>query len=133
MQQDPSPSSAVPADRIPPPPPWQPAAAEEASVLAAHQDAWQRDSLQKELAATRDELDAMRALLDELPGIFESRFAGRMEPLLAQKQRLLLETDQLRQQLLSLQPAGNPGSFPALLPGSPSPREQGGEVPRQAA
>ena len=60
MQQEPSPPSAIPADRIPPPPPWQPAAAEEASVLAAHQEAWQRDSLQKELAATRDELEAMR-------------------------------------------------------------------------
>lgn len=129
MQQEPSQPSAIPADRIPPPPPWQPAAAEEASVLAAHQEAWQRDSLQKELAATRDELEAMRALLDELPAIFESRFASRMEPLLAQKQRLLLETDQLRQHLLSLQPA----SFPALLPGRPVPQGQGSEGPRQAA
>lgn len=133
MQQEPSPPSAIPADRIPPPPPWQPAAAEEASVLAAHQEAWQRDSLQKELAATRDELEAMRALLDELPAIFESRFASRMEPLLAQKQRLLLETDQLRQHLLSLQPASSPASFPALLPGRPIPQGQGSEGPRQAA
>lgn len=133
MQQDSTKPSAIPADRIPPPPPWQPAAGEEASVLAAHQEAWQRDSLRKELAATRDELDAMRALLDELPAIFESRFASRMEPLLAQKQRLLLETDQLRQQLLSLQPAGNPGSFPALLPGRPVPQGQAGKGPRQAA
>jgi non-ribosomal peptide synthetase component E (peptide arylation enzyme) len=86
--------------------------------LEAHQEAWQRDSLQKELAATRDELQAMRALLDELPGIFESRFASRMEPLQAQKQRLLGETEQLRQQLLSLQPSGGTTGLPALMPGT---------------
>ena len=86
--------------------------------MEAHQEAWQRDSLQKELAATRDELQAMRALLDELPGIFESRFSSRMEPLQAQKQRLLGETEQLRQQLLSLQPSGSTSALSALMPGA---------------
>ncbi len=75
--------------------------------------AGQRDSLQRELAATREELEAMRALLDQLPEIFESRFASRMDPLLAERQRLVGETENLRQHLLELQP-----STPALAAGS---------------
>jgi septal ring factor EnvC (AmiA/AmiB activator) len=83
-------------------------------VFDAHQRGWQRDSLQRELAATREELEAMRALLDQLPEIFESRFASRMDPLLAERQRLVGETEHLRQHLLELQP-----STPALMAQQP--------------
>lgn len=128
MQHDPGP--------IPPPPPWQPAAGGEVlvgsvsteaaiaadsrasedsrSVLDSHQESWRRESLQRELAATREELAAMRALLEELPAIFEGRFASRLEPLLGQRQRLQAETAQLREQLLALQPAS--GTTAALPP-----------------
>jgi uncharacterized protein (DUF3084 family) len=100
----------------PPPPPWPPAGTESEGVFSAHQERWQQQSLEQQLAATREELAAMKQLLDELPGIFERRFAQRMEPLLAHRERLLSETQQLRQELAQLQGPPGPLSLPALPP-----------------
>jgi hypothetical protein len=74
-------------------------------VFSPHQQTWKRESLQRELAACREELAAMRALLDDLPQIFESKFETRLQPLLEQKQRLLEGNQGLRQQLSQLQPS----------------------------
>ncbi|MCP9927070.1 hypothetical protein [Cyanobium sp. CH-040] len=78
------------------------------ALLASHQQAWKRESLEKELAACREELAAMRALLDDLPRIFESKFENRLRPLLEQKERLLHGNEGLREQLRQLQPGGLP-------------------------
>ena len=58
----------------------------------------------------------MKQLMDELPGIFERRFALRMEPLLAHRERLLSETRQLRHDLVQLQGQWAPLNLPMLPP-----------------
>lgn len=98
------------------------------SLLASHQQAWKRESLEKELAACREELASMRALMDDLPRIFESKFENRLRPLLEQKQRLLKSNDDLREQLRQLQPgaASIAGALPpAATPGDPPPASSG--------
>ncbi len=86
--------------------PDQPPAPETAaSLFASHQQSWKRDSLQQELTACRQELASMQALINDLPDIFEGKFAARMQPLLEQKQRLMAGNQGLREQLSSLQAA----------------------------
>ena len=85
-------------------------------VFSAHQQRWRQQSLEQQLAATREELAAMKQLMDELPGIFERRFALRMEPLLAHRERLLSETRQLRHDLVQLQGQRVPLNLPLLPP-----------------
>ncbi|MEX1324186.1 MAG: hypothetical protein AB1Z21_08380 [Synechococcaceae cyanobacterium] len=131
MAPDPSPSAGPGSGAIPPPPQWWsetpgPEGSERPeSVLSAHQQTWKRESLQQELAACRQELASMRALLDDLPQIFESKFENRLQPLLEQKQRLLEGNQGLREQLSRLQPGGKPiaGSLmPAPVPAPPASR-----------
>lgn len=109
MAPDPPPSAGPESGAIPPPPQWwdgAPGGADASdSVFSPHQQTWKRESLQRELAACREELAAMRALLDDLPQIFESKFETRLQPLLEQKQRLLEGNQGLRQQLSQLQPS----------------------------
>jgi hypothetical protein len=69
------------------------------------------------LAATREELAAMKQLIEELPDIFERRFALRLEPLLAHRERLRHENEQLRHELLQLHGQRPPLSLPVLPPG----------------
>jgi hypothetical protein len=77
-------------------------------VFSSHQQTWKRESLQRELVACREELAAMRALLDDLPRIFEGKFENRLQPLLEQKQRLLDGNQGLREQLSQLQTGALP-------------------------
>ena len=77
--------------------------------LFAHQ-------LERELARTREELQAMQALLEDLPSVFENKFRQRLQPLLEQQQRLLSENTVLRQHLHQLQPGVGTGPQPVLLP-----------------
>jgi hypothetical protein len=86
-----------------PPPSLPPIGTEEEGVFAAHQESWRQQSLEQQLASTREELAAMKQLIEELPEIFERRFALRLEPLLAHREQLHSETQQLRQDLLQLQ------------------------------
>ena len=72
--------------------------------------------LERELARTREELQAMQALLEDLPSVFENKFRQRLQPLLEQQQRLLSENTVLRQHLHQLQPGVGTGSQPVLLP-----------------
>lgn len=73
--------------------------------------------LERELARTREELQAMQALLEDLPNIFENKFRQRLQPLLEQQQRLLSENTVLRQHLHQLQPGvGTAPHQPVLLP-----------------
>lgn len=90
-------------------------------VFSVHQERWRQQSLEQQLAATHEELAAMKHLIEELPEIFERRFALRMEPLLAHRERLLNETQQLRHDLLQLQAQRLPLSLPVL---PPEPRQQ---------
>lgn len=127
MAADPSPSAGSNSGAIPPPPHWwtgasggveagaAEAGAAEAGVgeasdplFSPHQQTWKRDSLLQELSACRDELASMRALLNDLPQIFESKFETRLQPLLEQKQRLLEGNQGLREQLSQLNPAADP-------------------------
>jgi hypothetical protein len=72
--------------------------------------------LERELARTREELQAMQALLEDLPSVFENKFRQRLQPLLEQQQRLLSENTLLRQHLHQLQPGVATAPQPVLLP-----------------
>ena len=72
--------------------------------------------LERELARTREELQAMQALLEDLPSVFENKFRQRLQPLLEQQQRLLSENTVLRQHLHQLQPGVGAAPQPVLLP-----------------
>ena len=72
--------------------------------------------LERELARTREELQAMQALLEDLPSVFENKFRQRLQPLLEQQQRLLSENTMLRQHLHQLQPGVGAAPQPVLLP-----------------
>jgi len=61
----------------------------------------------------------MKQLIEELPEIFERRFALRMEPLLAHRERLLGEIHDLRHNLLQLQAEHQPLTLPVLPPVRP--------------
>lgn len=88
------------------------------SVLASHHQAWRLESVNRELSATREELDAMRSLLEKLPAIFEQRFNSRIEPLMKERELLLSETNRLRQHLLELTPNSGSLPLPSLPPAS---------------
>lgn len=98
---------------IPPAPKWPSSAS---SVFLWQQQQERREALEHELAKTREELEAMQALLEELPALFEDKFRQRLQPLLEQQQRLLDENANLRQHLLQLQPAAESGRQPLLMP-----------------
>ena len=72
--------------------------------------------LERELARTREELQTMQALLEDLPSVFENKFRQRLQPLLEQQQRLLSENTVLRQHLHQLQPGVGAAPQPVLLP-----------------
>ena len=72
--------------------------------------------MERELARTREELQAMQALLEDLPSVFENKFRQRLQPLLEQQQRLLSENTVLRQHLHQLQPGVGAAPQPVLLP-----------------
>lgn len=125
MAADQPPSAGRESGAIPPPPQWwaeSAGAAEPADPLfSPHQQTWKRDSLLRELAACREELASMRALLNDLPQIFEGKFETRLEPLLEQKQRLLEGNQDLREQLRQLQPAASEAVAGQLMPAADPP------------
>lgn len=134
-------SGATPPEPRPPEPRWwveDGGAADSGDPLfSPHQHTWKRDSLERELAACREELEAMQALLHDLPQIFEGKFEARLQPLLEQKQRLLEGNQGLRRQLHQLQPASEALAgrlMPAADPPSPaaSRRQAWGRNLRQA-
>jgi uncharacterized protein YhaN len=98
---------------IPPAPKWQPSAA---SVFSWHQQRERQEELEQELAKTREELQAMQALLEDLPSLFEDKFRQRLQPMLEQQQRLLQDNADLRHHLLQLQPGSQPGRQRVLMP-----------------
>ncbi|MCT0224312.1 hypothetical protein [Synechococcus sp. CS-1328] len=102
------------------------------------QQAWQQQMLERELASTRAELEAMQELLQELPEIFERKFQQRLQPLLAHQQRLLSENEGLRSQMRLLRPAdpapADVGSGTAApVPYSPTPESTAVPPPTAAA
>ena len=100
-------------DAIPPAPKWQPSVT---SVLSWQQQQERQNELEQELVKTREELQAMQALLEDLPSLFEDKFRQRLQPMLDQQQRLINDNDNLRQHLLQLQPGSDTGTQRLLLP-----------------
>jgi hypothetical protein len=100
-------------DVTPPVPKWQPSVT---SVFLWHQQQERHSELEWELAKTREELQAMQDLLEDLPKLFEDKFRQRLQQLLEQQQRLLRENAMLRQHLLMpQQEQSRPGRRQALL------------------
>lgn len=83
---------------IPPVPKWQSSVP---SVFLWQQQE-RREELERELAKTREELQAMQVLLEELPALFEDKFRQRLQPMLEEQQRLLDDNVRLRQRLLQI-------------------------------
>jgi uncharacterized protein YhaN len=100
-------------DAIPPAPKWQPCVT---SDFLWHQQQERQNELEQELAKTREELQAMQALLEDLPSLFEDKFRQRLQPMLDQQQRLLSDNANLRQHLLQLQPGSDTSTQGLLLP-----------------
>ncbi|MEX0588606.1 MAG: hypothetical protein WD136_05050 [Cyanobium sp.] len=107
------PDSTIDPVVIPPSPKWQPPAA---SVLSWQQQRERQDELEQELAKTREEVQAMQALLEDLPALFEDKFSQRLQPMLEQQQRLLEDNASLRQHLVQLQPGSEPPRQRLLMP-----------------
>jgi hypothetical protein len=75
-----------------------------------------RLAVNQQLSATRRELDELRSLLDTLPEIFERKFEERLAPMLTQRQRLLEQNGELRQQMHQLEGTATHGqSHPRLV------------------
>ena len=85
------------SDLTPPIPKWQPSVT---SAFLWHQHQERQSELERELAKTREELQAMQDLLADLPKLFEDKFRQRLQQLLEQQQRLLRDNAMLRQHLL---------------------------------
>jgi len=120
MGPDQQPQSAEGLPPVPPPPPPQPqwgSAAE--AVFHWNQRNQRQEQLEQELQATRDQLEALQDLLNDLPEIFERKFQGRLQPILEQQHRLLQDNASLRQQL-ALQPQEQQRQL-LLSAGAPAP------------
>ncbi|MFN5195497.1 MAG: hypothetical protein ACK5E6_13925 [Cyanobacteriota bacterium] len=82
--------------------------------------------LERELSACRAEIAALQDLLEDLPGIFESKFRQRLQPLLEQRDQLMQDNQALRQQMLAHQQAGaDPRRWLPDADGPPAGREPG--------
>jgi DNA repair exonuclease SbcCD ATPase subunit len=73
--------------------------------------------LRFELEATRNELNALQDMLEELPVILERKFQLRLQGLLQQQRALIARNESLRAQILALAPSPAPTS---LLEGAAS-------------
>jgi hypothetical protein len=123
--QQPQPPEGLPAvPPLPPQPRWSGAAQ---AVFTWTQQSGREQQLHKDLQAAHDELEAMQALLSDLPEIFERKFQSRLEPILEQQHRLLEDNAALRQQLLQIQPQQGSQDRRLLMPG---PEFSDGEAPR---
>jgi hypothetical protein len=116
MPSDQQPESAEGLPSVPPPPP-PPTRAGAAGGAFFHwnQPNWRQEQLEQELRDAREELEAVQALLKELPQIFERKFQSRLQPILGEQERLIQENCDLRQQVLQLQP-GARAPQPMLSP-----------------
>ncbi|WP_157665392.1 DUF4115 domain-containing protein [Cyanobium sp. NIES-981] len=75
------------------------------------------EALERDLALARAELAEYQALIDELPGIYETKFRHQVQSLAQDIKRLLDERRALQGQLdTGLPPASAPGPVPALPP-----------------
>ncbi|MFM7648170.1 MAG: hypothetical protein ACKO50_08905 [Cyanobium sp.] len=73
--------------------------------------------LEQELAAARDESEALHQMLEDLPEIFERKFRQRLQAVLEHQQHLLADNQTLRDRLFALGPAA-PVERPRLPPAS---------------
>jgi hypothetical protein len=84
----------------------------------------------RELAESQEQLAALEQLIGDLPGIFERKFAERLQPLL-ERQRLLSDDNHaLRERLqLVLPPAQGAGGAAEQGPAHPAGAEPGSPSP----
>jgi hypothetical protein len=83
--------------------------------LPVQEDAQQKiHQLELELEATRDEVEALHQMLEDLPEIFERKFRQRQKAFLDHHEHLLADNRALRERLYALGPA-TPAA-PAALP-----------------
>lgn len=94
--------------------------------------------LEMELAAARDEVEALHQMLEDLPEIFERKFRQRLQTVLDHQQHLLVDNRALRERLYALAPAaGSPAAVskpvlpPALPAAAPSAAEETPPSPRR--
>ncbi len=102
----------------------------------AQRDQRELEAIQRQLADTRQQMGELEALIGDLPGIYERKFAQQLQPLLEQERLLLQQNLLLRDQLqralpstasrLHLAPA--PAQAPA--PRAEAPRTEPGAPPR---
>ena len=92
------------------PPPPQPLSSSGEEALRIRQ-------LEQELAAARDESEALHQMLEDLPEIFERKFRQRLQAVLEHQQHLLADNQTLRDRLFALGPAA-PVERPRLPPAS---------------
>ncbi len=98
--------SGVPEQQEPPAPP---------PPLSSGEDALRIRQLEQELAASRDEAEALHQMLEDLPEIFERKFRQRLQAVLEHQQHLLADNQALRDRLFALGPAA-PVERPRLPP-----------------
>ncbi|MCS5697872.1 hypothetical protein NZK32_02275 [Cyanobium sp. FGCU-52] len=90
------------------PPPPHPLSSSREAALRIRQ-------LEQELAAARDEAEALHQMLEDLPEIFERKFRQRLQAVLEHQQHLLADNQALRDRLFALGPAA-PVERPRLPP-----------------
>ncbi len=97
-----------------PPPPPPPQVAGSPMALQAEEPARDREQrrLRLELEAAHDEIAALHEMLEDLPEIFERKFRQRVQGLVEEQQRLLVDNQLLRDRLYTLTPV----TPTALLP-----------------
>jgi hypothetical protein len=83
------------------------------------------ERLELELAAARDEANALRQMLEDLPEIFERKFRQRLHAFHDHHQHLLADNKALRERLYSLSPTHGEGLSQAR------PELAAGEVPHR--
>jgi hypothetical protein len=77
----------------------------------------QRNARQAELDATRRQIEAYQALLQEVPTVFERKFRERMQPVLERNREIAAESQLLREQLSgALPPAPSDSGEVAQIP-----------------
>jgi hypothetical protein len=98
----------------PPPPPPPPQVAASPLALQAKESARdpEQQRLRLELEAAHDEIAALHEMLEDLPEIFERKFRQRVQGLVEEQQRLLVDNQLLRDRLYALTPV----TPTALLP-----------------
>ena len=125
--------SCRPGSLEPPSPTQQPSPERSSAPSQESASAAALAAARQELAESQEQLAALEQLIGDLPGIFERKFAERLQPLL-ERQRLLSDDNHaLRERLqLVLPPVQGSGAAPEQGPAHPAGAEPGSTSPSQS-